>query len=50
MKAALVVLAVLGLAACETGAPAANPPQKHEPAATGVKISGHGRVGVSTTF
>ncbi|MBY6056243.1 hypothetical protein KUV26_10495 [Leisingera daeponensis] len=50
MKAALVVVALLGLAACDTGAPASNPPQPSEPAATGVKISGYGRVGVSGSF
>ncbi|WP_323783412.1 hypothetical protein [Leisingera sp.] len=50
MKAAVVVLALLGLAACDTGGQAANPPQKQEPAATGVKVSGYGRVGVSSTF
>ncbi len=50
MKAAIALLAFLSLAACETGAPASSPPQKPEPAATGVKVSGYGRVGVSTTF
>ncbi|UWQ80228.1 hypothetical protein K3725_04225 [Leisingera sp. S132] len=50
MKTAVVVLALLGLAACDTGAPAASPPQKPEPAATGVKVSGFGRVGVSASF
>ncbi|WP_193748068.1 hypothetical protein [Leisingera sp. ANG-DT] len=50
MKAAIALLALLGLAACDTGAPASSPPQKQEPAATGVKVSGYGRVGVSTSF
>ncbi|MGR3760462.1 hypothetical protein ACUXV3_10085 [Roseobacteraceae bacterium NS-SX3] len=50
MKAAVAVLALIGLAACETGAPAADPPQKHEPAATGITVSGYGRVGVSHSF
>ncbi|WP_169730771.1 hypothetical protein [Leisingera aquimarina] len=50
MKAAVVFLALFGLAACDAAAPAANPPQKHEPAETGVSVSGYGRVGVSHTF
>ncbi|MBY6067551.1 hypothetical protein KUW17_12415 [Leisingera aquaemixtae] len=50
MKTTFAVLALIGLAACETGAPAANPPQKHEPAATGIKVSGYARAGVSGTF
>ena len=50
MKAFVAVLALTGLAACDTGAPAAKAPQKHPPAETGVKISGSARVGVSHTF
>ncbi|WP_193747991.1 hypothetical protein [Leisingera sp. ANG-S5] len=50
MKAAIALLALLGLAACDTGAPASSQPQKSEPAATGVKVSGYGRAGVSTSF
>ncbi|WP_264210967.1 hypothetical protein [Leisingera thetidis] len=50
MKAAVVILALTGLAACDTGASATKPLQKQEPAATGVTVSGYGRVGVSGTF
>ncbi|UWQ50503.1 hypothetical protein K3720_03580 [Leisingera caerulea] len=50
MKALGVVLALIGVAACDTGAPAAKAPQQQPPAETGVKISGYGRVGVSGTF
>ncbi|AHC99861.1 hypothetical protein [Leisingera methylohalidivorans] len=50
MKAAVVFLALIGLAACDTGARASKPPQNHEPAATGVSVSGYGRAGVSHTF
>ncbi|WP_424980419.1 hypothetical protein [Leisingera sp. S232] len=50
MRVLSVVLALLGLAACDTGAPVAKAPQKPEAATTGVKVSGYGRVGVSTSF
>ena len=50
MKFAAVLLSLLALAACEALGPAANPPQKHAPAETGVSVSGYARVGVSHTF
>ncbi|UWQ84233.1 hypothetical protein [Leisingera caerulea] len=50
MKSVVLFLALLGLAACETGAPAANRPQQHDTAKPGVKVSGSARVGVSHTF
>ncbi|WP_193748217.1 hypothetical protein [Leisingera sp. ANG-M1] len=48
--AVLLPLPLLVLAACETPGPAAEPPQKHAPAETGVSVSGYARVGVSHRF
>ncbi|MFY0308944.1 hypothetical protein ACFMBG_03465 [Leisingera sp. D0M16] len=50
MKTVVIVLALFGLAACDTGAPVSSQPQKQEPAATGIKVSGYGRAGVSHSF
>ncbi|EDZ47070.1 hypothetical protein RBY4I_2288 [Rhodobacterales bacterium Y4I] len=56
MKPVVVFAALLALAACETGAPAAGRPQQHDtaqssaPAKPGVKVSGSARAGVSHSF
>jgi hypothetical protein len=56
MKLAIIFLALAGLAACDTGlpaassAPASSAPQKHQPAEPGVSVSGYARAGVSHTF
>ena len=46
----LIILSLLGLAACDLPQSYATPPQEEAPQESGISVSGYARVGVSHSF